>query len=465
VSIPLTELRVAIIGSGPAGFYAAESLQKAAPGVQITMFDRLPTPFGLVRGGVAPDHPKIKSVSRVFDRIASQPGFRFVGHVTVGEDLSHEQLRQHFDAVIYAVGAELDRHLDIPGEFLEGSHSATELVGWYNGHPSYADRRFDLAQQSAAVIGIGNVAMDTTRILLTPADQLAGTDLAATALAELGTSRLNAVHILARRGPVQAACTTPELKELGEIPGVDVIVDPADLDLDPISARHLAEDHDRTTENNIALFRHWAERGSTDAPRRIVFHFCVSPLELIGEGRVAVLRVVRNQLVPDGRGSVRAEPTDAIREVPVGLIFRSVGYRGTAIAGLPFDQQRGIVPNASGRVVESPGSATFVRGVYVCGWIKRGPHGIIGTNKTDAAETVDHLLADAVSGRLAPASGSPALLDQELADAGVDVTTWADWVVLDQAERDRGAQAGRPREKIVSVPEMLAAIHAARAAR
>lgn len=456
MSIPPSALRVAIVGSGPAGFYAAEALQKSAPGLGVDMFERLPTPFGLVRGGVAPDHPKIKSVARVFERIAAQPGFRFLGHVQVGRDVTAAELRHHYDAVIYAVGADTDRHLGIPGEHLAGSHPATQLVAWYNGHPEYADHTFDLTERAAAIIGIGNVAMDAVRILASAPDHLATTDLALHALEALRGANLQELHILARRGPVQAACTTPELRELGDLDGVDVIVNPLDLELDGVSAAHLANEEDRTAHNNLALLRHWAEHGSTGAPRRIVLHFCVSPTELLGETRVEGIRLVKNRLIPDLYGSVQAVPTDRLIDLPVGLVFRSVGYRGTALPGLPFDPRRGVIPNVTGRVVESPDSATAIRGVYVAGWIKRGPQGIIGTNKSCAAETVDHLLADAVSGRLSPAAGRSAELDALLTERGIDVTTWPDWQAIDRAEIARGKAAGRPREKFTDVAEMLA---------
>jgi len=462
MSIPPSSLRVAIVGSGPAGFYAAEALQKSAPGIRIDLFERLPTPFGLVRGGVAPDHPKIKSVTRVFERIASQPGFRFLGNVQVGRDITTAELRDHYEAVLYAIGAESDRHLGIPGEHLPGSHAATELVAWYNGHPEYANHRFDLTQRAAAVVGIGNVTMDAVRILARAPDHLATTDLAVHALEALRDARLAELHILARRGPVQAACTTPELRELGELEGVDVMVNPRDLELDAASVEHLAAAEDRTAENNLGILRHWAERGGTGAPRRIIFHFGVSPVELVGDSRVEAIRLVKNRLVHDGRGGVRADPTDESMTLPVGLVFRSVGYRGLELPGLPFDARLGTVPNVGGRVVQAPGSATAVRGVYVAGWIKRGPHGIIGTNKACAAETVDHVLADSVSGRLAPAAHGADELDQLLAERGIDVTSWTDWRAIDQAEVERGKAAGRPREKFVSVEEMLEVVRRSR---
>ncbi|HEY4319746.1 MAG TPA: NAD(P)-binding protein [Gemmatimonadales bacterium] len=456
MSIPPASLRVAIVGAGPSGFYAADALLKSAPGLRVDLFDRLPTPFGLVRGGVAPDHPKIKSVTRMFDRTAAQPTFRFFGHVHIGRDITTTELRRHYDAVIYAIGAEADRHLGIPGEHLAGSHPATELVAWYNGHPEYADRVFRLSVPSVAVIGIGNVAMDSVRILARSPDHLATTDIAQHALDTLRDANLQQLHIVARRGPVQAACTTPELRELGEIEGVDVIVNPRDLELDPVSAEHLAQDNDRTAENNMALLRHWAERGATGAPRQIVLHFSASPVSIQGTDAVESLTLVRNHLVPDGHGSVRAVPSSEQWTIPVGMVLRSVGYRGLPLDGVPFDEIRSVIPNASGRVVEGPGSATAVRGVYATGWIKRGPHGIIGTNKTCAAETVDHLLADAVTGRITPAEGSAEEFDALMRERGIDVVTWTDWQAIDRAEMERGAAAGRPREKFVRVADMLA---------
>jgi ferredoxin/flavodoxin---NADP+ reductase len=454
MSEPLSILRVAIVGAGPSGFFAAEALQKAAPGIQLDLYDRLPTPFGLVRGGVAPDHPKIKSVTRVYDRIATQPGFRYVGHVEVGTDVTTEALRAAYDAVLFTNGARTDRSLGIPGEELAGSHAATEFVGWYNGHPDHASATFDLTQRAVAVVGLGNVAMDVTRILAKPVDVLATTDLAAHALRALRGSAVATVHIIGRRGPVQAACTTPELRELGELAGVDVIVDPRDLELDPISAAHLASSEDRAAEKNLQVLREWAERGSTGAPRRIVFHFNASPVELVGDGRVTALRIVRNRLEDDGQGGVRAVPTDVVETLELGLVFRSVGYRGVAIAGVPFDAHRGTIPNAAGRVLGMDGAP--IAGLYAAGWIKRGPSGVIGTNKACAAETVASLIADVAAGQVGRGMGDPEALLAELDARGVRRTDWADWQRLDAEEQARGAAAGRPREKFTDVGEMLA---------
>jgi ferredoxin--NADP+ reductase len=453
-----SSLRIAIVGAGPSGFYAAEALQKAVPSVRIDLFDRLPTPHGLVRGGVAPDHPKIKSVTRVFDRIASHPGLRFVGNTEVGRDVTPQELREHYDAVIYAFGARTDRHLGIPGEELPGNHAATELVGWYNGHPDYRDASFDFSVDAVAVVGLGNVAMDVTRILAKQASDLRATDISTHATDVLAESAVRTIHVLGRRGPVQGAFTTPELRELGELAGVDVVVDPRDLELDENSAAYLASAEDRTAAKNLDVLRDWAVRPSTGATRRIVFHFNVSPIAVLGTDRVSGVELVRNRLEPDGRGGVRAVPTDEQSTLAIGLLFRSVGYRGVAIPGLPFDDERGVIPNAEGRVVEHPGSHTAMNGVFVCGWIKRGPSGVIGTNKVCATQTVDHLLADVVSGRVSAATRTPDELLAALQQRGARVTSWQDWQRLDQAEVTRGAPLGKPREKVTRVQEMLQVI-------
>jgi ferredoxin/flavodoxin---NADP+ reductase len=455
MSTILPNTRVAIVGSGPAGFYAAEALQKAAPGIAIDLIDRLPTPFGLVRGGVAPDHPKIKSVTRIFDRIASQPGFRFLGHVRVGEDVTIDELRARYEVVILSYGAETDRLLGIPGESLPGSHAATEFVAWYNGHPDYAAARFDLTQREVAIIGIGNVAMDVARILAKPTRELSTTDLADHALQALAASSVQTIHLVARRGPVQAACTTPELRELGELEGVDVVVDARDLELDPASAEQLAAMEDRNPAKNLDVLREWAARPLTGAPRRVVLHFNASPVALHGSDRVEGMRVVRNRLEADGRGGVRAVATDETRELPVGLVFRSVGYRGMPLPAVPFDERHGVVANVQGRVVCEAGSATPVPGLYVAGWIKRGPQGIIGTNKLCAADTVAQVVADAAAGALPSRDEAVSSIDALLAERSVRVTSWADWQALDKAEQERGALVGRPRAKITAVGEML----------
>lgn len=452
----MSALRVAVVGSGPSGFHAVEALLKARPDAHVDLFDRLPTPYGLVRGGVAPDHPKIKSVTRVYERLAAHPTFRFLGNVRIGSDITHEELRAHYHAVLYATGAQTDRPLGVPGEGLTSSHAATEFVGWYNGHPDYRHLTFDLSTESAAVIGIGNVAMDVTRILAKSPDALVETDLAAHALEALRHSQLRTIHVIARRGPVQAACTTPELRELGELADVDVIVNPRDLVLDPLSEAALAATTDRTPAKNLEILTQFAERGSTNAARRIVFHFFASPIEFVGTEQLRGIGLVRNRLEDDGAGGVRAVATDETTILPVGIAFRSVGYKGVPVPGVPFDERRGIIPNLRGRVLDASGAP--MPGLYVAGWIKRGPSGVIGTNKPCAVESVHQMLADAEGGLLSePAASDDPLTG--LLDNGVRVVTWADWQRLDALELQQGGAAGRPREKFTSVAEMLEALN------
>lgn len=452
-------LRVAIIGSGPSGFFAVEHLQRQRPGVSIDLFDRLPTPFGLVRGGVAPDHQKIKAVTRVYERLAGQPGFRFFGHVEIGRDLSRQELRERYHAVIYASGAQSDRSLGIPGEPLPGSHAATEFVAWYNGHPDFQDRSFDLSQPAVAVIGMGNVAVDVVRILARTPEELARTDIAPYALEALARSKVRDIYMIGRRGPVQAAFTNPEVKELGEMPGADAIVRPEELVLDPVSAE-LAAAGDHTIERNLATLRAMAERPSAGKPRRIHIRFLLSPTALEGTGRVERLQLARNRLVPAGDHELRAEPSGKSETIEAGLVFRSVGYRGLGIPDVPLDSRRGIIPNASGRVLASADTPSV--GEYAVGWIKRGPSGVIGTNKPDAVETVDHLLADHAAGLLPDPA---ALVDVEtlLKSREVRVVNWEDWRALDEIERREGAALGRPRLKFTRVADMLAALAPSRA--
>ncbi|MBK8005127.1 MAG: FAD-dependent oxidoreductase [Gemmatimonadetes bacterium] len=450
-------MRIAIIGTGPSGFYAAEHLLKQAPAAHIDLIDRLPTPYGLVRGGVAPDHQKIKSVTRIYERIAADPRVRFLGHVEVGSDLSREELLRHYHAVVYAVGARSDRALGIPGEALAGSHAATEFVGWYNGHPDYRDLAFDLTQDSVAVIGVGNVAIDVARILVRTEAELQKTDIAEHARQALIASSVRHVYMIGRRGPVQAAFTNPELKELGELAGADVDVRAEDLALDPASERLLAQGDDRTAEKNLATLREFAGRPKAGKSRCVHLRFLESPVALEGRGRVERITLGRNRLVAGSGTDVKAEATGETTVLPVGLVFRSVGYLGTGLPGVPLDAKKGVIPNVEGRVQAAPG--TVARGEYVVGWIKRGPSGVIGTNKPDAVETADRLLEDAAAGQLnAPADPSPEAVDRLLAARGLRVVSWRDWQLLDQAELAAGKAAGRPRIKFTRVAEMLAAL-------
>ncbi len=459
----ITPLRVAVVGAGPSGFYAADHLLKQDRPIEVDLFDRLPTPFGLVRGGVAPDHPKIKSVTRVYDKVAAHPAFRFFGNVTAGRDLSADELLRHYHAVVWAVGAESDRALGIPGEELPGSHTATEFVGWYNGHPDFQDRRFDLTQKAAVVVGVGNVAMDVTRILASDPDRLATTDITASALAALRASKVRTIYVLGRRGPAQAAFTNPELKELGELPEADIVVRAEDLQLDAATVAALEATPDREAEKNLKTLRGFVERGVEGRPRRIELLFSTSPLRIEGNGHVERVVVGANRLEPGPRG-VQAVATGTEATLRAGLVFRSVGYRALPVPGVPFDDRRAVIPNERGRVRASDDGAT-VAGCYVAGWIKRGPSGIIGTNKPDAIETIGCLLEDADSGALsAPAVTGRGAIEALLKSRGVEVVGWRDWQALDAHECAAGSTRGAPREKVTDTGEMIDIIRRTRQA-
>ncbi|HEU5086752.1 MAG TPA: FAD-dependent oxidoreductase, partial [Roseiflexaceae bacterium] len=385
--------RVAIVGAGPSGFYTAEALLKNKQRhFRVDMFNRFPTPFGLVREGVAPDHQDIKAVTRVYERLLADERLRYFGNVTFGVDLLHEDLCALYDQIVYCVGAPADRKMGIPGEDLQGSYAATAFVGWYNGNPDYRDMTFDLTSPTAVVVGNGNVAMDVTRILVKSPDELAKTDIAPYALEALRASKVREVVMLGRRGPAQAAFTTPELKEFGELAGVDVIVDPRDLELDEHSAAALA--NDKTAIRNVELLRAYADRPVGDAPRRIVMRFLESPVEIIGRaGHVQAVTIERNRLVMDSNGGLRAKGTGIFETIEAGLVLRSVGYRGVPLPNVPFDEVAFTIPNVAGRVIHGASSEAVER-EYVVGWAKRGPSGVIGTNKADAVSTVAAMLED-----------------------------------------------------------------------
>jgi len=416
------------------------------------MFERLPTPWGLVRLGVAPDHPKIKSVSRAFEKIAQRPGFRFFGNVEVGRDVEHDELKGLYDAVVYAFGAQADRRMGIPGEDLAGSWPATEFVAWYNGHPDFQGIPFDLSSERAIVIGNGNVAVDVARMLALTAEELAPTDTTDEAITAIVGSGITEILVLGRRGPAQAAFTTPELQELTELAGADLVVDPADLVLDPASAAALEEDT-ALARRNLDVLHEVAGRPPAGRPKTLHLRFCVSPVAILGDGCVEAVEVVRNELVADAGGRIRAVPTDEREVIPCGIVLRSVGYRGTAMPGVPFDEDRATIRNAGGRVLDDSGAP--IPGVYCTGWIKRGPSGVIGTNKKDATETVELLLADAAAGLL------PRRVDGDVSDvlAGRDVqpVSYAGWEAIDAVERAHGEEQGRPRVKLALWDELLAA--------
>ncbi len=453
-------LRVAIIGSGPAAFYAAEHLLKqTAPEFSVDMIERLPTPYGLVRGGVAPDHQKIKSVIAIYEKIAAHSRFRFYGNLQFGSDVMRADLERHFHAILYCCGSSADRSLGIPGENLRGSHSATEFVAWYNGHPDFRSRIFDLTAERVAVVGVGNVAIDVARILCRSPAELAETDMADHAIAALAQSRVRDVSILGRRGPVQAAFTTVEVKELGEMTEAEPVVKPEEVAIDPISAEELATAR-AATKAKVDIVDGFAKRASAGKARRIHLRFFVAPQEILGDasGRVRAIRLAKTRLAKNAAGAVVAEPTGETEELPCQLVFRSVGYRGVALPDVPFDAKTGLIPNVKGRVLDAPGGAPLA-GHYASGWIKRGPSGVIGNNKADSVETVNGLIEDANAGRLpAPASPDPDAFAALVAERQPAAITFAEWQKLDRHEIERGTPHGRPRVKCVSVEEMLAAI-------
>ncbi len=454
-------LRVAIIGAGPTGYYAADHLlRQDRLTVEVDMFDRLPTPYGLVRLGVAPDHQKIKSVTAAFDKVAAHPRFRFFGGVEFGKDLTLADLRAHYHQILYCTGAQTDRRMGIPGEDLRGSHPATEFVAWYNGHPDYTDAEFDLSVERAVVVGVGNVAVDVARILCRTREELAATDIADYALEALSRSRIREVYLLGRRGPAQAAFTNPEIKELGELAGADIKVRPEEVELDPLSRAAVAKSQDRATTKKVELLQGYAIRRPTGKPRTLIVRFLVSPVELIGDasGRVVKMRLVRNELFATPTGALQPRPTSQSEELPVGLVFRSVGYRGVPLPGVPFNESWGVILNDKGRVLD-PDTKQPVPGEYAAGWIKRGPTGVIGTNKPDAAETVQCMFEDLAQGAvLQPRHPDAASAEALVRQRRPHYVSYTDWLRLDQLEVARGRAQGRPRVKFIQVEEMLAAL-------
>lgn len=461
VGTAASPLRVAIIGAGPAGFYAAEHLYKQQGlVVQVDMYDRLPTPFGLVRNGVAPDHQKIKSVTAVFDRTAQKPGFRFFGNIELGRDISVDDLRDHYHQIIYTTGAQTDRSLNIPGADLEGHHPATDFVAWYNGHPDFRHLHFDLSQEKIAVVGIGNVAMDVARILCRTPEELAQTDIADYALEALSKSKVKVVYVLGRRGPAQAAFTTPEIKELGEMEDTDTFTLAAEVALDPLSEASLAESADRGTMRKVEIIQSYAHNHPTGKSRKLFVRFLVSPTELYddGNGHVKAMKLVHNELYKTDAGSLRPRATDKTEVIEVGLVFRSIGYLGVPLPGVPFNESWGVILNDNGRVTD-PNTKEPVTGEYTAGWIKRGPSGVIGTNKPDSVATVDLMMADLKAGdHLHPTAPTAEAVADLIAQRQPHFFTYADWQKLNEIETARGAELGRPRLKFTCVEDMLAAV-------
>ncbi|MBT5856250.1 FAD-dependent oxidoreductase [bacterium] len=443
-------LRVAIVGSGPSGFYAAEALFKSDINTSVTMFERLPTPFGLLRGGVAPDHQRMKSVSKAYDRIATNPNFSFKGNVTIGQDITVEELQTFYDVVIFACGAETDKKLGIPGEALPGSHTATEFVGWYNGHPDYQSRAFALKDaKRVAIIGQGNVAIDVTRILAKTTEELSTSDIAQSALDELAQSGVEEIYLIGRRGPVQAAFTELEIKELGVLEDADPVVSEKDMALSEADSTELDGEGNGKARKNVAILKEFADRSGGTKSKKIVVRFFQSPVRIEGTDRVESIVLERNELSGEP-GKQKAKGTGDTETLPVDLVFRSVGYRGLPLEGVPFHESWGVFPNDLGRIEGA-------NQLYVTGWIKRGPSGVIGTNRGDSKETVATILEDLIT--LTPCNTpDQSELDQLLASRDVRVVTFADWQKIDAKEISRGEEVGKPREKITSIEEMFAVL-------
>jgi ferredoxin--NADP+ reductase len=444
-------LRVAVVGSGPSGFYAAEALLKTGRPVAVDMLERLPSPYGLVRSGVAPDHPKLKQAIEVYARIAESPGFTFIGNVTVGRDVSVEDLRRLYHAVIFTCGAETDRALGIPGEDLAGSHTATEFVGWYNGHPDYRDRSFDLSAETAVIIGQGNVAADVARILAKTVAELEHTDIAQHALEVLAKSRVQTIHVIGRRGPAQAKFTSKELREFAELEACAPVVDPAELALNAESQAELDDRTNAGTRKIFELFGEFSKLTPGDKSRRVIFTFLKSPVEFRGDARLQQIVLERNALSgkpfwQSARGTGERFNLDA------GIVFRSIGYRGVSMPGVPFDDKSGTFPNRAGRILDGD---RIVPQLYAAGWIKRGPTGIIGTNRADSVATVGSLLEDAATFAPEPKRGAEGIYEL-LKAGGIRHVSFSDWKVIDQHEVQRGTARGKPREKYTRRSEMLA---------
>ena len=435
-------LRVAIIGTGPSGMFTAAALLKSDIETRVDLFDKLPTPYGLVRYGVAPDHQKIKQVAAAFARTGSDERVRFFGNVKLGRDLSRRELLDHYHQIVYAVGAQADASLGIPGEDLAGSISSTELVNWYNGHPELEGVDIPLEHRSVAVIGIGNVAIDVARILAKRPEDLATTDIADHALAELQKNHIREIFILARRGPVEAKCTPKELSELSEVEGAQAWINPQELELGPESEAEL--ENDRSAQQNIEIFRRLAGDPLVEGKRHIHFRFLVSPVEILGEdGRVTGIKLEKNRLVQRDDGRISPQGTGETETLAVSMVVRAVGYRSKPLPEVPFDEKQAVIPNDAGRVGDRE---------YVVGWIKRGPTGLIGTNKGDANETAASMVADL------PALGAHEItgdIESLLSERNVRFVSWEEWQVLDKLETDRGGAAGRPRVKFATISEMI----------
>jgi ferredoxin--NADP+ reductase len=450
-------LKVAVIGSGPSGFYAAGSLLgREGLHVDVDVFDRLPTPYGLVRGGVAPDHQKIKNVIRKYLKIADSDSFRFYGNVHIGRNLRVDELAAHYDQLVFSVGNESDRKMDIKGEWLAGVYSATEFVGWYNGHPDFKDRSFSLAEaKRVAVVGNGNVAMDVARIIARHPDELSETDISDYAISALRGSTVKEVLLLGRRGPAQAAFSPSEIKEIGKLESADLVVETEQVQLDELTQRWLEESAGREANKNMNYLTEKSAEGEGINERKIRCQFLVSPVEFIGKnGHLTAVKLMKNELYESDDGTPRPRSTGETYIEEVDMIFKAIGYRGIPIEGVPFHQAWGIFPNRDGRLID-PETDQPIAGQYVCGWAKRGPSGLIGTNKACSEATVNAMLEDIDGRRGGPLPG----IEETLRAKSIDFVSFEDWQRLDQLEIESGEAKGKIREKFSDVSEMMAAIH------
>ena len=441
----MNEYKVAIIGSGPSAFYAAQALFKSEMLIKVDMFEKLPTPFGLLRAGVAPDHQQMKTISKSYEKIAANENYRFFGNVTIGSDIKISQLESFYHAIIIATGTENDRKMNITGETIKGSHTATEFVAWYNGHPNYQDRTFDLSGENAIIIGQGNVAVDVTRILAKSTEELKETDITDTALEKLKESKIKKIYMVGRRGPAQAAFTELELKELGNIENVTVLLD--NYDLSEIDKEEIENSNKK--RKNINLINEYAKNKDNNSKKVITIQFLSSPVEIIEENsKVKKIKFVKNKLEGTADNQ-KASPTDEFIEIDCDIIFRSIGYQGIKLNGIPFDDKKCVIPNIEGQIISETGER--IPNLFVTGWIKRGPSGVIGTNRSDSIETVSHCLK---------------MLENESKLITNDITefleenklryiTYDQWKVIDRYEIESGEKIGKPREKVTSLKKIF----------
>jgi len=453
------DYRVSIIGSGPAGFYAADHLFKNKEyNFSIDMYDRLPTPFGLVRSGVAPDHQKIKSVTRVFDKIAQNEGFRFFGNIEFGKDLFLEDIKKYYHIIIFATGAQTVRKMNIPGEELNGSHTASEFVAWYNGHPDYKDRTFDLDKESAAIIGVGNVAVDVARILCRTKDELSVTDIAEYALEKLEKSNVKRVYMIGRRGPAQAAFTNPELKELGNLEDADLITLKNETELDNLTREFVENSTDKTLARKIEILQDHNENYSGTKNKKLFIRFLLSPVEIIGDenNNITKIKLCKNELYKSDDESLRSKQTDQFEELDVGLVFRSIGYHGVALSDIPFNDNWGVISNDKGRIIDE--NNNFLPGHYVTGWVKRGPTGVIGTNKADSGETVKSIIDDITNDSVNKVQDTDIKnIEKLINQRKKDYLSYEEWLKVDKIETEKGAEKGKPRVKFTEIEEIIKA--------